>query len=93
MKRLPVDELKIDRAFITDVARGGRDGALAAAVVTLGSELDQGGRSGGDRGAVGVPDRPRLCAAKGLSRPVPQAAFEKMLKMRATRPTEARATA
>jgi diguanylate cyclase (GGDEF)-like protein len=39
LKRLPVSELKIDRSFITDVARGGRDGALAAAVITLGQEL------------------------------------------------------
>ncbi|MBU0587094.1 MAG: bifunctional diguanylate cyclase/phosphodiesterase [Gammaproteobacteria bacterium] len=39
LKRLPVSELKIDRSFVTDVARGGRDGALAAAVITLGSEL------------------------------------------------------
>ncbi len=39
LKRLPIDELKIDRMFITDAAHGGRDGALAAAVITLGSEL------------------------------------------------------
>jgi diguanylate cyclase (GGDEF)-like protein len=39
LKRLPVSEIKIDRSFITDVARGGRDGALAAAIITLGHEL------------------------------------------------------
>jgi diguanylate cyclase (GGDEF)-like protein len=39
LKRLPVSELKIDRAFVTDVAHGGRDGALAAVIITLGREL------------------------------------------------------
>jgi EAL domain-containing protein (putative c-di-GMP-specific phosphodiesterase class I) len=39
LKRLPLDELKIDRAFITDAARGGRDGALAAAIIALGREF------------------------------------------------------
>ncbi len=39
LKQLPVSELKIDRSFITDVARGGRDGALASSVITLGREL------------------------------------------------------
>jgi EAL domain-containing protein (putative c-di-GMP-specific phosphodiesterase class I) len=39
LRRLPVSELKIDRAFIIDVARGGRDGAVATAIITLGHEL------------------------------------------------------
>lgn len=39
LQRLPVSELKIDRSFITDVAKGGRHGALATAVITLGREL------------------------------------------------------
>jgi PAS domain S-box-containing protein len=39
LKRLPLDELKIDRAFVTDAARGNRDGALAAAIIALGREL------------------------------------------------------
>jgi diguanylate cyclase (GGDEF)-like protein len=39
LKRLPLDELKIDRAFVIDAARGGRDGALAAAIIALGREL------------------------------------------------------
>jgi diguanylate cyclase (GGDEF)-like protein len=39
LKRLPMDELKIDRSFVTDAARGGRDGALAAAIIALGREL------------------------------------------------------
>jgi diguanylate cyclase (GGDEF)-like protein len=39
LKRFPVDELKIDRAFVTDVERGGRDAALAAAIIALAREL------------------------------------------------------
>jgi diguanylate cyclase (GGDEF)-like protein len=40
LKRFPLDELKIDRAFVTDAARGGRDSALAAAIIALGREFD-----------------------------------------------------
>jgi diguanylate cyclase (GGDEF)-like protein len=39
LKRFPLDELKIDRAFVTDAARGGRDSALAAAIIALGREF------------------------------------------------------
>src|SRR5690606_2660477 len=39
LKRFPLHELKIDRAFVTDVANGSRDGALAAAIIALGHEL------------------------------------------------------
>ncbi|HOB92955.1 MAG TPA: EAL domain-containing protein [Aquabacterium sp.] len=36
LNRFPVDELKIDRSFITDVALGGRHGAIAASIIALG---------------------------------------------------------
>ena len=36
LKRFPIDELKIDRSFVTDVWRGGRDGAIAVSVIALG---------------------------------------------------------
>ena len=39
LQRLPLDELKIDRSFVTDVARGGRSGALAGLIIALGREL------------------------------------------------------
>jgi diguanylate cyclase (GGDEF)-like protein len=97
LKRLPMTELKIDRAFITDVARGGRDSALAAAVITLGSEL------GLQVVAEGVETQEqsefligRGCALQQgylFSKPVPQATFERMLKTGTTRTTEAVATA
>jgi EAL domain-containing protein (putative c-di-GMP-specific phosphodiesterase class I) len=93
LKRLPMSELKIDRAFITDVARGGRDGALAAAVITLGREL------GLQVVAEGVETQEQSAFLIGrgctlqqgflFSRPVPQAAFEQMLKAGTARTTEA----
>lgn len=96
LKRLPMSELKIDRSFITDVARGGRDAALAAAIITLGSEL------GLRVVAEGVETREqsefligRGCALQQgylFSRPVPQATFEQMLKTGSTRTTEAVST-
>jgi diguanylate cyclase (GGDEF)-like protein len=93
LKRLPMSELKIDRAFITDVARGGRDSALAVAIITLGSEL------GLQVVAEGVETQEqsdfligRGCVLQQgylFSRPVPQASFEQMLTAGTTRATEA----
>ena len=40
LKHMPIDELKLDRSFVTDVDKGYRDRALAAAVITLGRMLD-----------------------------------------------------
>jgi len=83
LKRLPMDELKIDRAFVVDVASGGRDGALAAAIITLGSEL------GLQVVAEGVEtvEQSEFLLRKGcplqqgylFSRPVAEEAFERML--------------
>jgi EAL domain-containing protein (putative c-di-GMP-specific phosphodiesterase class I) len=39
LKRFPIDELKIDRSFVTDAWRGGRDGAIAASIIALGREF------------------------------------------------------
>ena len=40
LKRFPIDELKIDRSFVQDVHRGGKDGALVASIIALGGLLD-----------------------------------------------------
>lgn len=97
LKRLTMSELKIDRSFITDVARGGRDGALAATIITLGSEL------GLQVVAEGVETQAqsdfligRGCTLQQgylFSRPVPQPAFERMLRAGTVRPAEAAAMA
>ena len=39
LKRLTIDELKIDRSFVIECANGGRDAALASAIIALGHEL------------------------------------------------------
>ncbi|MEW6476208.1 MAG: EAL domain-containing protein [Actinomycetota bacterium] len=39
LKRLPVDELKIDRAFITDIAHDERDRAIVQSIVGVGRSL------------------------------------------------------
>jgi diguanylate cyclase (GGDEF)-like protein len=39
LKRLPVDALKIDRAFVAELSAGSHDAAISAAIVTLGHEL------------------------------------------------------
>jgi EAL domain-containing protein (putative c-di-GMP-specific phosphodiesterase class I) len=39
LKRLPLDELKIDRAFVTEAAQGGRDAALARGIISMGRDL------------------------------------------------------
>jgi EAL domain-containing protein (putative c-di-GMP-specific phosphodiesterase class I) len=39
LKRLPVDKLKVDRAFVSDLAAGGHDAAIVAAIVALGRAL------------------------------------------------------
>ena len=89
LKRLPMSELKIDRAFITDVARGGRDAALASAIITLGNEL------GLQVVAEGVEtvEQSEFLIGRGcplqqgylFARPVPRADFERMLQSGTTR--------
>jgi len=84
-----MDELKIDRSFITDAALGGRDGALAAAIITLGSELGLQVVAEG----VETPAQSAFLLGRGcklqqgylFSRPVHGAAFEQMLRQGTTR--------
>jgi EAL domain-containing protein (putative c-di-GMP-specific phosphodiesterase class I) len=97
LARLPMSELKIDRSFVTDVARGGRDSALAAAVIALAAELDLQVVAEG----VETEEQSAFLLGRGcvlqqgclFSRQVPQAAFEQMLKTGTTRPAEVVAAA
>ncbi len=97
LKRLPMSELKIDRAFIIEVARGGRDSALATAIITLGSELGLQVVAEG----VETPEQSEFLLRRGcelqqgylFSKPVPQDEFEQMLKTGTTRAAEAVVTA
>jgi diguanylate cyclase (GGDEF)-like protein len=97
LKRLPIDELKIDRSFITDVALGRRDGALAAAVITLGSELGlqvvAEGVETAEQSAFLLGRGCRLQQGYLFSRPVPGAAFEQLLRAGTTRRVETPALA
>jgi EAL domain-containing protein (putative c-di-GMP-specific phosphodiesterase class I) len=40
LKVMPLDELKLDRSFVTDIGEPGRDQALAASIVELAQKLD-----------------------------------------------------
>jgi diguanylate cyclase (GGDEF)-like protein/PAS domain S-box-containing protein len=40
LKVMPLDELKLDRSFVTDIGEAGRDQALAASIVELARKLD-----------------------------------------------------
>jgi diguanylate cyclase (GGDEF)-like protein len=83
LKRFPIDELKIDRSFIADVASGGRDGALAASIIALAKGL---GLSVVAEGVENESQR-RFLLAHGcathqgyhFSRPVPTQAFDGLL--------------
>lgn len=39
LRSFPIDELKIDRSFVIDVCRGGRDSAIAKSIIALGREF------------------------------------------------------
>ncbi len=60
LRDMPIDDLKIDRSFVHGVARGGFDGAVVRAVVTLAREL------GVQTIAEGVEDAEQIAALREL---------------------------
>jgi diguanylate cyclase (GGDEF)-like protein len=84
LQRFSIDELKIDRSFITDAARGGRDGAVAASIIALCRELGLRVVAEG----VETPEQSAFLLQRGcnvqqgylFSRPVPASALEQLLR-------------
>lgn len=75
LKRFPIDELKIDRLFVRGVDRSTRDGALVAAIISLGHSLGLRVVAEGVEtlGQLGVLQREGCDLAQGFhfSRPLP----------------------
>ena len=86
LKRFPIDELKIDRSFVTDVDHGEKEGALVAAIVTLAQRLNL------QVVAEGVETSSQAAALQRLgchlhqgylyARPMPAQAYEALLAAR-----------
>lgn len=84
LKLLTIDELKLDRSFVIECAAGGRDGALASAIIALGLELGLKVVAEG----IETAEQSAFLASHGcaiqqgyrFSRPVPPDVFEAMLR-------------
>jgi EAL domain-containing protein (putative c-di-GMP-specific phosphodiesterase class I) len=87
VKRLPVDELKIDRAFVRDITADPTDRAIVASIVRLAHSLGLTATAEGveDEGALAVLRGEGCDLAQGwlFSRPLAEAAFAAWLDARA----------
>jgi diguanylate cyclase (GGDEF)-like protein/PAS domain S-box-containing protein len=87
LKRLPLDQLKIDRTFVRDILTSATNGALAQAIISLARALGLVVIAEG----VETDEQRALLSRLGcecyqgflFSRPVPPAAFEALLALRA----------
>jgi EAL domain-containing protein (putative c-di-GMP-specific phosphodiesterase class I) len=88
LKRLPLDQLKIDQSFVRDISNDPNDAAIVQTIITMGNTL------GMNVIAEGVETQEQLnflrlhgCATyQGylFSRPVPLADFEQLLERQAS---------
>ena len=84
LRRFPVDQLKIDRSFVTDMANNPDDAAITGAIISLGRSMKR------EIVAEGVETvaQAKLLLAQGchvmqgflFSRPVPAVEMEKLLR-------------
>ena len=83
LKRLPVDEVKIDKSFVTTLPRDPKDATIVASTIDLGHRLGFRVVAEGVETARGarVPRRRGCDVVQGylLSRPVPAAEVEQLL--------------
>jgi EAL domain-containing protein (putative c-di-GMP-specific phosphodiesterase class I) len=90
LKRLPLDQLKIDRAFVSDLPHDGNDAAIARTVVSLGQTLGlevlaEGVETEGQRGFLSAMG---CHAFQGFlfSKPLPLADFDVFVRTRLPHP-------
>jgi diguanylate cyclase (GGDEF)-like protein len=92
LKRFPIDELKIDRTFVTDAARGGRAGALASAIIALGRELGlqvvAEGVETSEQSAFLLSRGCKMQQGYLFSKPVPEEAYARLLRVGSIVPRE-----
>jgi diguanylate cyclase (GGDEF)-like protein len=93
LKRFAVDELKIDRAFVSDVVQGTKGGTLASAIIALARELGLSVVAEGVETEVqrAFLQRHGCMLHQGYlyAKPVPAEVFEAMLRQRAVLPEHA----
>ena len=86
LKRFPIDVLKIDRSFVSGIGGSEDDGAIAGAVISMGSSLKFRVVAEGveDRNQLAFLRERRCDEAQGylFSRPVEARAFERLLDSR-----------
>ena len=84
LHRFPIDELKIDRAFVTHVARGSKDAAIALSIIELGKQFGMRVVAEGveTRDQAGFLLAHRCPIQQGFlfSRPLPVDRFEALLR-------------
>ncbi|MDP2433911.1 MAG: EAL domain-containing protein [Pseudomonadota bacterium] len=90
LKRLPLEQLKIDRSFVNDLISGGNDAAIVQTIIAMGETLGLKVIAEGveTEAQLECLDQYRCATFQGyvFSRPVPLAEFEKLLEQSAAAP-------